>query len=144
MNNKDTILSLFGFDTNSIDEISYLINLSKILGIEKALLAQIEQFDRRPNETYPNYYKRMMLGEISWRINELICASFHPDIAVDRLEDYCLFFQDYCLDDEIDNDIYNYIMSNNLTLFTLREIVGNMYLNLIERYEEYFDTTDFT
>ncbi len=139
MKDEEVILEFFGFENKHIAEVSYLIKTAKELDILEALHNQLYQFDKRENETYPIFYKRMFIGEISWRLNELVCAEYYPDTAIGHLEDFGLFFQDIWLDDEDDNVFLDFFLTNNLSDLSSKEMVELIFNKLQNIYELYFE-----
>jgi len=137
MQDKDIILGFFGFTPRTIREVSYLITLADRLEITDALHIQLTQFDLRNDEDYPIFYKRMFIYEIFWKLNELICVEYYPEIAIGHLEDFGLFFQDIWLDNEYDNVFVDFYTKNDLSDLTIKEMVDLLYKNLKETFDTY-------
>jgi len=130
------ILTFLQFNSQNIEEVNYLIDLSVKFDISYSVLQSILSFNISSTETYPIFIKKSFLNELSWLLTELVCNEFYPEYAISGLEDFCLTFQDIWLDNESNNGFYNFFLKCDLRNKSKREIV-----NLFFQYQKtHFDT----
>jgi len=133
------ILKFFGFESQHIVDLDYLIKQSDKLDVDDRVHEYLRQFDPRSDESYPIFYKRMFFTEITWRIVELVCVEKHPDVAIGHLEDFCLYFHDIWTNNEDDNVFYNWLGRVDMRDMTVKEIVDTHYEDLSHIYSKYFE-----
>ena len=137
----DNVLNFFGFTPRTIREVSYLITLADRLEITEELHTHLRQFDPGDEEIYPVFYKRIFILEIAWKMNELVCVEYYPEIAVGHLEDFGLFFQDIWLQNEYENEFVSFYTKHDLSEISIREMVELLYNELRETFEQYIKLT---
>lgn len=135
---SETILKFLGFNERQLEEVSYLINVGSVLGCKESLKQQLFDFDPKGGESFPIFYKRMFISELSWWLTQLVCATYYPEQAIKDIEDFGIFFQDIWLSDEENNVFYDFWLKTDLRQKTKREIVELNYEYLKNQYETFF------
>lgn len=132
------VLSFLDFDDKLIIDLEYLIDQAERYEIIDKVKSSIHDFNPSNNEPTPIFYKRMFLSEFAWRMCELVCGEFYPEIAVTQLEDFCLYHHDIWTDREDYNPYYNWFLRNDMRNLTIREAVEKNHTDIGYHYQKYF------
>jgi hypothetical protein len=126
MGKCNKILKFFEYTEQNIIEMEYLISLIERFDIKEEVLESIFQFsptfdENGRNETFPVFYKKIMLEEISF----YLCIKFGETLYDDKvyIENYALSCQVEWLNNPLDNVYFDYLLKNNILEKSLSEII---------------------
>jgi len=140
MTDVQKILNLLEFNDDDIIVIAKLINLLNLFEITDEVKESFFQFTNKYDkdgrcETFSAFYKRMILGDLSYRL----CFLVGKKLEVFDAEDFGCYFQEKWLKNETNNEFYDFFLNNDFKDMNKDEIFILFEKQLKSNWDEYLN-----